>query len=341
LISCFMYWMPLSALRPNDEAILVAKEQRLLRPQTENCTVPVNFLSKAWVIQGLNWSSRVLSVQWSELFSKVCKPTVGCNLARLRSPGKESPRSSLRFFSAIATLPNNFQLRDHTASIKDSALGGLPLLRMLRLAVLSLFWMVTLAWGSDTAMLIAAKNRSPLVQNQVRALQDLISNVSNQEDDRKLDVINQFFNRRVLFSEDTDVWGQIDYWASPFEMFDRGRGDCEDYAIGKYFTLTTAGVPINKLRLVYVRAQLGGNGGPLIAHMVLAYYPQPDADPLILDNLVTQIRPASRRLDLQPVFSFNGEGLWRGVGAQPAQDPTSRLSRWRDVQEKARAEGFK
>jgi len=76
------------------------------------------------------------------------------------------------------------------------------------------------------------------------------------------------------------------------------------------------------------------------AHMVLAYYATPAAEPLILDNLISEVRPASRRPDLVPVFSFNSDGLWQGVGAQAAGDPVSRLSRWRDVLAKARAEGF-
>jgi len=92
--------------------------------------------------------------------------------------------------------------------------------------------------------------------------------------------------------------------------------------------------------MVYVRAQIGGPGGPTQAHMVLAYCAFPAAEPLILDNLITDVRPASRRPDLEPVFSFNSEGLWQGVGAQAARDPVARLSRWRDVLAKARAEGF-
>jgi hypothetical protein len=74
--------------------------------------------------------------------------------------------------------------------------------------------------------------------------------------------------------------------------------------------------------------------------MVLAYHAQPGAEPLILDNLITEVRPASRRPDLSPVFSFNGEGLWQGTGSQNSGDPVARLSRWRDVLAKARAEGF-
>jgi predicted transglutaminase-like cysteine proteinase len=96
-------------------------------------------------------------------------------------------------------------------------------------------------------------------------------------------------------------------------------------------------MPSARLRLVYVRAQVGG---AVQAHMVLAYYAAPSAEPLILDNLVGELRPASRRPDLVPVFSFNSDGLWEGVGAKVAGDPLARLSRWREVLAKARAEGF-
>ena len=43
--------------------------------------------------------------------------------------------------------------------------------------------------------------------------------------------------------------------------------------------------------------------------MVLSYYPAPEAEPLLLDNLVAEILPASLRTDLRPVYSFNSEGL--------------------------------
>jgi hypothetical protein len=40
------------------------------------------------------------------------------------------------------------------------------------------------------------------------------------------------------------------------------------------------------------------------------------------------------------VFSFNAEGLWQGVAGASAGDPAARLSRWREVLTKAKAEGF-
>ncbi|MEO8057999.1 MAG: transglutaminase-like cysteine peptidase [Burkholderiales bacterium] len=195
------------------------------------------------------------------------------------------------------------------------------------------------AWDANT-MQRAAGAQGPLATSGVRALQALLAAAADQDDAHRLATFNDFFNRRIVFTADTEVWGQNDYWASPIETLGMGRGDCEDYVIAKYFSLMAAGVPAAKLRLVYVRATIGGPGGAVQAHMVLAYYSVPGAEPLILDNLIGEIRPASRRPDLEPVFSFNSDGLWQGVGAQRAGDPVARLSRWREVLAKARAEGF-
>lgn len=196
------------------------------------------------------------------------------------------------------------------------------------------------AWDRDR-MAQAAERLGPLAVQGVQALQATLERGAQLDERARLDLVNQFFNRRILSGNDIDLWGQNDYWASPLETLAKGAGDCEDYAIGKYFSLVAAGVPGPRLRLVYVRAQIGGPGGIVQAHMVLAYYAVPDAEPLILDNLITEVRPASRRPDLTPIFSFNAEGLWQGVGGgAPGGDAGARLSRWREVLAKARAEGF-
>ena len=195
------------------------------------------------------------------------------------------------------------------------------------------------AWDAER-MLAAAQKQGPRALAGARALQAVMQGAAGLDDDGRLQALNQFFNRRIQSREDAELWGQVDHWASPLEMLEKGAGDCEDFAIAKFFSLVALGMPVHKLRLVYVRAQLGGPGGPVQAHMVLAYYASPGAEPLILDNLVGEVRPASRRPDLVPVFSFNSEGLWQGVGSQTAGDPTARLSRWREILAKARAEGF-
>jgi predicted transglutaminase-like cysteine proteinase len=171
----------------------------------------------------------------------------------------------------------------------------------------------------------------------------LIQNNLGASDTERTKRVNQFFNQQMQFADDMVVWGQADYWATPMESLGRGAGDCEDFAIAKYFTLLQTGVQPEKLRLIYVRAKTGGaDGAPTQAHMVLAYYAQPDAEPLIMDNLIPDIRPASRRPDLVPVFSFNSAGVFAGIGGGEAAavGGTGRLSRWEDLLRRAKAEGF-
>ncbi len=168
----------------------------------------------------------------------------------------------------------------------------------------------------------------------------LLSSRRESNEQTLLRDVNQFFNQRYQFVDDIDLWKQPDYWATPLESMARGAGDCEDYTIAKYFTLRELGVAPQKLRLTYVKARLGGAASTVTqAHMVLAYYPAPAAEPLILDNLISTIRPASQRTDLQPVFSFNADGIWVGGGPNP-NSSVDRLTRWRQLIDKMKTEGF-
>lgn len=209
------------------------------------------------------------------------------------------------------------------------------LLAMLGLLVVP----AALAWEAERLLHLAGRHGAQAAV-LARTLTDVIGQMARQDDESRLQTVNQFFNRRLLFREDIETWGQIDFWASPLEFLERGQGDCEDYAIGKYFSLIASGVPATKLRMVYVKAIFGGQASVQQAHMVLAYYPSSGADPLILDNLIGDIRPASKRPDLIPVFSFNSEGLWQGTQGPGAGDAVARLSRWREVLVKAREQGF-
>lgn len=181
---------------------------------------------------------------------------------------------------------------------------------------------------------------------RVVLLDDWLATVSAARalsDEAKLQRINDFVNRSIDFEADASVWQQNDYWATPLETIGQGRGDCEDFTIMKYVSLRMAGVAESRLRLIYVKARLNAPGGPLQqAHMVLAYYATPNAEPLVLDNLEPTIHPASRRADLQPVFSFNGEGIFAGISgrAKATAGGIGRLSRWEDALQRMRAEGY-
>lgn len=145
--------------------------------------------------------------------------------------------------------------------------------------------------------------------NAKKRLQDwdrLIKQNQNKPETEKLQIVNDFFNR-IRYVSDLEHWKIEDYWATPAEMLATNGGDCEDYAIAKYFTLVAMHVDPNKLKITYVKARVNNK---MIAHMVLTYYSQPNTVPLVLDSLNKQIRPATQRPDLTPVYAFNGDGLW-------------------------------
>ncbi len=162
---------------------------------------------------------------------------------------------------------------------------------------------------------------------------ELVDKNRHATDKAKLSAVNRFFNRRIRFVSDKRHWGRNDYWATPVETMVSRGGDCEDYSIAKYFTLRALGVPDERMRITYVRAKRLRQ-----AHMVLTYYPSPQAEPLVLDNLTRKIQPASKRRDLIPVYSFNASNLWmakeRGRGRLVGS--SSNVNLWRDVMNRIR-----
>jgi len=193
----------------------------------------------------------------------------------------------------------------------------------------------------DRMLLQAGQRYGEAGTASVMAWRDLLAKAASQPDAAKLRQVNDFFNRRIRFGEDIDIWGKQDFWATPLEVLGRAQGDCEDFAIAKYATLKLLGIPAEKLRLTYVKARIGGPRSTLVqAHMVLSYYPAPDDEPLVLDNLISDIRPASRRTDLTTIFGFNAEGLWVGGATPRAASASQRLSKWQSVLARMREEGI-
>ena len=164
-------------------------------------------------------------------------------------------------------------------------------------------------------------------RRRVSFWKELITGNQSADEQEKLRIVNNFFNE-LAFINDIDHWGMDDYWATPLQMLASNGGDCEDFSIAKYFTLREMGVPAERMRLTYVKALKLNQ-----AHMVLTYYATPGADPLVLDNLDTEIQVASDRKDLLPVYSFNGNSLWvaKSRGNDQRVGNANQLSRWKEV----------
>jgi len=174
--------------------------------------------------------------------------------------------------------------------------------------------------------------------NVARNWQNMLVQSQNKPENQQILIVNDFFARNLRYQTDILLWKENDYWATPLETLGRGLGDCEDYAIAKYISLRALGVSDDKLRLIYVKAKIAGSNKSQ-AHMVLGYFATPNAQPLILDSLITKVLPAAKRVDLSPVFSFNSQGLWANNSTKSVASPTARLSRWRKILEQTTQEG--
>ena len=188
------------------------------------------------------------------------------------------------------------------------------------------------AWASeqfnlDKLVQFVGRTYDESAQKRVVAWRRIIDQGQDLDETAKLEQVNRFFNL-FDFVDDIDHWQQEDYWATPIEFIGTRGGDCEDFSIAKYFTLVEMGVPVEKLRLTYVKAVSLDQ-----FHMVLAYYPNPKAIPVILDNLDGEIKPANLRRDLIPIFSFNGQKLWlnKQKGRGQVVGGSERLANWTDL----------
>lgn len=151
----------------------------------------------------------------------------------------------------------------------------------------------------------------------------------------KLKAVNRFVNRSISYQDDIKAWGAKDYWATPLESLAAGTGDCEDYAIAKYFSLLRLGVQEEQMRLIYVMTT-----SPRSAHMVLAYYTPGKTAPLILDNLTDAIESAERRRDLKPVFSMGMDGIRLNLSRSKERHVSDRLpENWASIIARASGDG--
>ncbi|WP_198304626.1 transglutaminase-like cysteine peptidase [Arcobacter vandammei] len=145
-------------------------------------------------------------------------------------------------------------------------------------------------------------NSSPkksFIEKRLEKYSELKIKIKDYELIKKLSHVNSFMNK-TLPQFDTKSSGIDDYWATPKEFLISGHGDCEDYAIAKYFTLLEIG--IKKENLYFAVVDVKGNRG---SHMILLYSENKNESPLVMDNLSSVVIPFSKRKDLIPKFAFN------------------------------------
>ncbi len=143
----------------------------------------------------------------------------------------------------------------------------------------------------------------------------------------QIQAVNQYFND-MPYIDDPRAWKRSDFWATPMEVIVRNGGDCEDFAIAKYFSLRSLGISEEKLRLTFVKNFINHE-----SHMVLDYYPDKSAamSPLVLDNMLAEIR---ERHDLRAIYSFNEKTVWEGRKYTSNLGNSQQIDKWRALQKR-------
>lgn len=149
------------------------------------------------------------------------------------------------------------------------------------------------------------KKQGHIAKNRIKDYLETISSLKDAPPKKQLLVINAYLNR-LLPQYDVVMDNKQDYWATPKEFLTCGFGDCEDYAIIKYYSLLKLGFDKKKLFVTTVREKFKGN-----FHMVLSYFRDDNASPLILDNLSFKILDLKTRTDLEAQKFINTTGVYK------------------------------
>lgn len=119
----------------------------------------------------------------------------------------------------------------------------------------------------------------------------------------RLDAVNRYVNRRVQFTDDHRQYGKGDVWTNANATLNRGRGDCEDYAIAKLQMLRVAGFSDRDLYFVILKDLVRRSD-----HAVLVV--RSDDRMVVLDNGTDQIVDSESVSDYRPVLTFAATGTW-------------------------------
>lgn len=193
-------------------------------------------------------------------------------------------------------------------------------LKIVFLFISALVFLLSPVFASDSSLFQANEQKFTNIENHTKWLEiikqenpeymkrllrnennHVLANFSNQSVSETLLKVNHYVNKTTYIS-DLNLWGEDDRWSSPEEFLERG-GDCEDFAIAKYFLLKAAGIPKDSMRLVMVKDTQKD-----LLHMVLTV--AHEGNNYILDNLSNEVLIDTKISHYQPVYSLSETAWW-------------------------------
>lgn len=120
----------------------------------------------------------------------------------------------------------------------------------------------------------------------------------------KLKYVDDFFNQWP-YIHDAKLWKTADLWAAPREFMMYG-GDCEDFAIAKFYALKALGVPAKTMCIAVVN-----DFKAMITHVVLVVENPARNEFYVLDNAAKAIYKNGSLDVYEPVCFVNEDNVWR------------------------------
>jgi predicted transglutaminase-like cysteine proteinase len=155
---------------------------------------------------------------------------------------------------------------------------------------------------ADEQTLAACRSGKAHCSQAVRRFLSIIEIGRQHQGRARLGWVNRAVNLSVRPMSDWAQYGYADYWASPLQTLRSEAGDCEDYAILKYFALHELGIRSRNLRLVIVQ-----DNQQKAEHAVVAV--RYDQQWLILDNRTMMMTDTGQNRYYSPLFVMDNTGV--------------------------------
>ena len=130
----------------------------------------------------------------------------------------------------------------------------------------------------------------------------IVDSARRRDGRARLGEINRAINLALRPMSDLAQYGEVDVWSPPLATFDRGAGDCEDYAIAKFMALSLAGIAAEDLRIIIMRDVFHGGD-----HAVTAV--RLDGHWLMLDNMRMAMVEDVHVKNYRPLFAIDQSAI--------------------------------
>lgn len=157
----------------------------------------------------------------------------------------------------------------------------------------------------EESVYAACELRGVQCSQRVVAWREKLRELQGMSGREQLRALNKFINLHSKHREDLENFNRTDYWTTPREFLNRD-GDCEDFAIIKYFSLLELGYSDDQLRLVVIRDRQRN-----VAHAVVTV--TIDDRSFVLDSLFNEPVPHQYVLHYEPVYSVNLSHRWAHI----------------------------